>query len=146
MRCSFVPAYVLEQLANAAELGRTVDSDVVVASRETLVIDAAFRQRRQAHPRRRVDETGTGGWVVHTADHGTSLPGTPVRSQDEPAAGDEAVDEAWVGIEAVLAMFREVYGRGVLRRRRRARHRDRALRAGLRQRLLGRDPARLRRR
>ena len=111
MRCSFVPAYVLEQLANAAELGRTVDSDVVVASRETLVIDSAFRQRRQAHPRRRVDETGTGGWVVHTADHGTSLPGTPVRSKDEPAAGDEAVDEAWVGIEAVLAMFREVYGR-----------------------------------
>ena len=36
MRCSFVPAYVLQQLANAAELGRTVDSDVVVASRETL--------------------------------------------------------------------------------------------------------------
>ena len=109
MRCSFVPAYVLQQLANAAELGRTVDSDVVVASRETLVIDAAFRQRRQEHPRLGAD--GTGGWVVHTADHGMSLPGTPVRSQDEPAAGDDAVDEAWVGIEAILAMFREVYGR-----------------------------------
>ena len=49
--------------------------------------------------------------MVHTADHGTSLPGTPVRSQDEPATGDDAVDEAWVGIEAILAMFREVYGR-----------------------------------
>ena len=61
MRCSFVPAYVLEQLARAAELGRTVDSDVVVASRETLVIDAAFRQRRQAAPAAGCRRTGPGG-------------------------------------------------------------------------------------
>ncbi len=51
-------------------------------------------------------------YTVHTADNTATLPGTPVRSADQAEpSGDVAVDEAWVGIEASLALFREVYGR-----------------------------------
>ena len=49
-------------------------------------------------------------------------------------------------MEASLALFAEVYGRTLLRRRGRTGRGDRALRPQLRQRLLGRSPARLRRR
>jgi len=111
MRCAFVPPYVLEQIANAPGLGIPVDPVVAEGCRQTLQIDATFRSLRQ-RPELRVPATaGTGGWLVHTAGNTSRLPGTPVRSQDDAPTGDAAVDEAWVGIEAVLAMFGEVYGR-----------------------------------
>lgn len=110
MRCSFLPPYLLEQIAGAAALGHRIDPELVVACRQTLMIDATFRDLRQREELR-IAATETGGWLVHTADHTGSLPGSPVRSQDDPASGDDAVDEAWAGIQASLEMFRDVYGR-----------------------------------
>ncbi len=109
MRCGFVPPYLLEQIAAAHGRGHTVDPALADVCRSTLQVDAVFREMRvrtelQVPP-------GTGGWLVHSADRTATLPGRAVRSQDDPASGDVAVDEAWVGIEASLAMFREVYGR-----------------------------------
>jgi hypothetical protein len=110
MRCTFVPPYLLEQIADAAGPSQPVDPATVLACRRTLVTDATFRGARQ-RVRPRIAAIGTGGWLVHTANHTATLPGTPVRSQDDPESGDAAVDEASLGIEAVLALFREVYGR-----------------------------------
>ncbi|MGI8900739.1 MAG: protealysin inhibitor emfourin [Nocardioides sp.] len=48
---------------------------------------------------------------MHSAEQGTDLPGRLVRAADEAAVGDPAVDEAYVGVEASLAMFAKAFGR-----------------------------------
>ena len=110
MRCSIVPPYLLQQIADAPGLGRALDPDLVERIRETLQVDAALRDVR-SRGGLRMPATATGGWVVHTARNTAELPGTPVRDQDQPESGDEAVDEAWVGIRASLELFRDVYDR-----------------------------------
>jgi Zn-dependent metalloprotease len=54
---------------------------------------------------------GQAAWVVHTADNGSTLPGKAVRSADEPASGDLAVDQAADGITATLSTYAEVFER-----------------------------------
>ncbi len=48
---------------------------------------------------------------VHDAEGGTTLPGTLVRGEGDPASGDIAVDEAYDGFGQTDALYREVYGR-----------------------------------
>ena len=107
MSCQFVPPYLLRQIADTRE-------DVGAYVSATLEIDEQLRAGRTAGPSPR--PTASAGedqppWTVHTADNGTDLPGTPVRSAGEPASGDAAVDEAAVGAEGSLALFAEVYQR-----------------------------------
>jgi len=112
MRCSFVPPYLLRQIATAPGLGVDVGSDVAAACEATLRVDGAFRDHRsRVAAGLRPPSTGPGGWLVHTAANRDELPGNPVRSDAQPESGDVAVDEAWSGIRAALAMFEEVYGR-----------------------------------
>ena len=99
-RCSFIPPWLTERLAP-----------------EQLPLDTTFRERRVAHAGRLLRTSapdgvqGPGGWQVHDAEQGTTLPGTPARAAGEPATGDVAVDEAADGIGATLARFAEVLGR-----------------------------------
>ena len=113
--CTFIPPYLLRQIASGPGLGVTVDPHAVGACGRTLRIDESFRAARSSAADFRVAEAeaATGpAYTVHTADNTATLPGTPVRSADQAEpSGDVAVDEAWVGIEASLALFREVYGR-----------------------------------
>ncbi len=111
-RCTFVPPYLLQQIAAASGVA-DAPSAAVEAARESLPVDLRFRGERAAaatrdgpHPQ----ATG-GGWTVYTARNGTSLPGSRVRGEGEPASGDPAVDEAAVGGAGALALFAEVYGR-----------------------------------
>ncbi len=67
------------------------------------------------------------------------------RAGDAPL-DDAAVDEAYTGVEASLALFRGGLRARLLRRRRRTSGGDRPLRTQLRQRVLGRPAAGLRRR
>ena len=98
-QCHILPPYLLEAAARTA-----------AAPRRTLQIDADVRQRRAtALPVPRA--VGGPAFAVHTADNGTDLPGELVRAAGDPASGDLAVDEAYVGVEASLALFSEVYGR-----------------------------------
>ena len=102
MSCFFIPTYLLERLATSC------DDDH--PCQRTLVIDRRLRSvRATAAPQ--APPTGAAAWTIHTADNGSDLPGTPVRSAGQPASGDVAVDEAYVGIEATLAMLEQVYGR-----------------------------------
>ena len=115
--CTFVPPYLLRQIASGPGLGVTVDPHAV----DSLQPHAAHRRvvprgpcRPSADFRVAEAEAAVAGpaYTVHTADNTATLPGTPVRSADQAEpSGDVAVDEAWVGIEASLALFREVYGR-----------------------------------
>jgi Zn-dependent metalloprotease len=96
MSCRFVPPYLLSRVAPGSAF-----------------LDETFRDRRTALQLegRQVVAPGGPAWVVHTADHGTTLPGTPVRSAGDPASGDVAVDEAADGVTGALALFADVYGR-----------------------------------
>ena len=85
-------------------------------------------------------------WTSTTRMAGPTCPDSPVRATGQPATGDVAVDEAYAGVEASLLLFEEVFGRTSYDGSGRGGPRDRALRPGLRQRVLGRHPAGLRRR
>jgi len=100
-RCRIIPPYLLERIAASG-----LDAD----PSRTLEIDARLRSIRATATAAPTAGDGD-AFSVHTADNGTDLPGRLVRSAGDPASGDLAVDEAHVGIEASLALFREVYGR-----------------------------------
>ena len=108
-RCSFVPPYLLERIAAS-------DPTVAEHCRSTLAVDQAFRAAREGEPTTTATPTGTptasgAAWVVHTAANGATLPGSVVRTDGDPAAGDAAVDEAAAGITATLALYRDVFAR-----------------------------------
>ncbi|WP_395690835.1 protealysin inhibitor emfourin [Nocardioides sp.] len=94
--CRFVPPYLLRRIAP-----------------QSLVVDQVHRGRRSALllEGRSVVAPGGPAWRVHTAAHGTDLPGAPARAAGQPPSGDPAVDEAADGITGALALFAEVYGR-----------------------------------
>jgi Zn-dependent metalloprotease len=111
MTCSFVPPYLLEQIAR---------SDAAAAARATatLTVDAQLRDHRATiAPRHAPTIVAPGAvatvrdWTVHSAGGTTSLPGTPVRGAGDAASGDEAVDEAADGIDGALRLFAEVFDR-----------------------------------
>jgi hypothetical protein len=114
MTCTFVPPYLLERIAAAHP-----DPEAGRCGELTLGIDASLRSRRllpppvvgPALPLRDVRASGEDPFSVYTAGNGASLPGTVVRSYGEPATGDLAVDEAYAGVAASLALFAEVFGR-----------------------------------
>jgi Zn-dependent metalloprotease len=93
-RCHFVPPYLLERLAEQ----RTLQIDEALRSRRTTALPVPTA-------------TAEGPFAVHTSDNGSTLPGRLVRAAGTPASGDLAVDEAYVGVEASLALFSEVFGR-----------------------------------
>src|SRR5919107_721158 len=112
--CGFVPPYLLAQLA--------ADGDAAPPARSTLDPDALLRSRREAStPSPGALGAGAGGavagaveelrWTVHDAAGSTDLPGRAVRATGQPATGDPAVYEAYVGVEASLLLFKEVFGR-----------------------------------
>jgi hypothetical protein len=119
-RCSFVPPYLLEAVAAAAE------PHVAAHARRTLEADVTLRGRRQG----RADMARTGAArlpelpepgteqhpqrVVSDAHGNDVLPGDRVRGEGDPATGDVAVDEACDGLGSTWALYREVYDRNSL--------------------------------
>ena len=100
-RHCFVPPYLLREIA----LRRPEQAEWV---ERMLSHDDGVRLQRSAVTA--APATGA-AWVVHTADNGSTLPGTVVRTVGDGPSGDAAVDEAADGVAASLAMFEEVYGR-----------------------------------
>lgn len=105
----FVPPYLLEKLAahKAPEMRR--------GAAQTLLLDQQFRARR-AQPnavaqRKRPAKNTKLVRAIHDARNGTTLPGDLVRSEGEPATGDDAVDEAYDYMGATWQLFHDVYGR-----------------------------------
>ncbi len=104
--CQIIPPYLLQHIATAHP-----DQAVVDCSMRTLRVDTGLREARSG--RRPVSPAPSSGGPqsVHTARNGTELPGDRVRAGGDPASGDKAVDEAYDGVAACLALFSEVYGR-----------------------------------
>lgn len=103
--CGFIPPYLLERIAASSH-------EAADPSRRTLARDLELREGR-AGPGPSVEQaTATGAaWVVHTADNGSTLPGTPVRSAGDPSSGDPVVDEAADGITATLSLYADAFAR-----------------------------------
>src|SRR3954451_14775626 len=99
-RCHFIPPFLLSRLAEASP-----------DARGPLRTDVALRARRAVVTALPPRATSSAPFSVYTADGGTDLPGQLVRAAGAPAAGDDAVDEAYSGVEASLALYREVFGR-----------------------------------
>ncbi|CAA9325612.1 MAG: putative metalloprotease [uncultured Friedmanniella sp.] len=111
MTCHFIPPYLLDHLATAA-----VDSPAGAIGRSTLVLDQRLREQRSRPavlPRVRSVRAGVPAErrVVHSAGGTETLPGTPVRSDDDPATGDAAVDEAFASSGQVWDLFAELFDR-----------------------------------
>ncbi len=109
VRCHFIPAYLLERLADQAD-----DDHVAGLVRRTREIDRSLRGRRvEDHPAAGPVSTALSqddDWEIYDAQNGTELPGTLTRTPDQPESGDAAVDEAAVGLTETLRLFAD-YGR-----------------------------------
>jgi hypothetical protein len=93
MACTFIPPFLLERLSSAE------------ASR-TLSIDASIRSARPGvSPDQKLGATTGAAWEVHTANDGSTLPGSLVRAAGEAPVGDEIVNEAADGVIGSLALF-----------------------------------------
>ncbi|MDE9367564.1 M4 family metallopeptidase [Luteipulveratus sp. YIM 133132] len=137
-RCLIVPPHLLAHLAavddpRAAQAARhTLEFGMrVVARRDvrsarsgreagglggTGLLPGELRERARG-PRTRAEEGATAfspKRSVHDAQHGTTLPGTLVRSEGQPAVSDESANEAYDGLGATFSLFAEVYGRNSL--------------------------------
>ena len=114
-----------------------------------LRLDTGLReQRASAGPARAgaAGATGDPAWQVHDADgHRDAARRAGAQPRASPETGDLAVDEAAVGLEATQALLTD-WGRSSYDGDGRHRGGDGPLRPGLRQRVLGRHPAGLRRR
>jgi Zn-dependent metalloprotease len=102
--CQIIPPYLLEKIA-----AEHSDPQLVERVRATLSIDQGMRARRMtvvAAPQ----STDT-AFAVYDAGHGTDLPGTLKRKEGDPETGDQETDEAYAGVQEILAMYSEVYGR-----------------------------------
>jgi hypothetical protein len=106
--CSFIPPFLLERIAAS-------DSDAADHCRATLARDQELRAGRESaaavSPGVTQAAAGKEAWVVDTADHGSTLPGTLVRAAGAAASGDDAVDQAADGITATLSLYADIFHR-----------------------------------
>src|SRR5512142_2951133 len=111
MQC-IVPPYVLK---NIIANGSADQKQAAVAS---VIASAQLRGRRQAFAEASIGlammaapQVGGKNRRVFTANNSTSLPGTLVRSEGDPAVSDVAVNEAYDGAGATYDLYWEVYQR-----------------------------------
>ncbi|MFF8279224.1 M4 family metallopeptidase [Streptomyces lateritius] len=109
--CTIVPPHLLERLARAE------NPAIAETARRTLVADAAHRTARRLAPPAPAptpaapDETAKPRRTVYDAEHGTDLPGVPVREEGAEATGDATVNRAYAGLGATFDLFLKAYGR-----------------------------------
>jgi hypothetical protein len=114
--CGFVPPYLLEHLA-------TEEHQAVAAAEHpcghTLLLDAAFRERRQQATTAQLPTARAAAppavdadrWVIHSAGNEETLPGVAVRSDGDPASDDPAVDEAYAWSQQVWELYEQQFDR-----------------------------------
>ncbi len=105
----FLPPFILKNIGeNGTEQQRSVAA-------ETLVVSGQLRGQRQymRDAREILGITAAAGLTrhVYTANHGSSLPGTLVRSEGGPPSTDVAVNEAYDGTGDTYNLYYQVYGR-----------------------------------
>lgn len=117
--CGIVPPYLLQALATSG------DPHIEARARETLRIDQfRYEQHAREHTLRATGEgvsrratrstTDAPNRIVHDAQGATTLPGTQVRAEGEPASEDSAVNEAYDGLGATWELWHAAYDRNSL--------------------------------
>ena len=107
-----VPSYLLAKLAESERYTQAAE-----AARQTLIAPAPAEHRAQL--RLSIDENGSLVASVEAAPnrtisdaHGTeTLPGTVVRTEDEPTVADVAVNQAFDGLGATFQMLLDAFQR-----------------------------------
>ncbi|WP_127472747.1 M4 family metallopeptidase [Microbacterium sulfonylureivorans] len=118
MAHAIVPPYLLARIAAVQE---PTWARAAEAARSTL---AAPREYRPVRSRLRLSIEDDGTLVAETtpapdreisdAQHREVLPGVRVRGEDDPASGDDSVDEAFDGLGATFDFLWDAFGRNSL--------------------------------
>ena len=109
-----IPPY----MAEAIQENGTPEQKALLES--THRISEQIRAQRAAAPTQQFEETAAEGLVstattqIFDAQNGTTLPGTLVRSDGDPASGDVAVNEAFDGLRATLVLYGDQFNRDSL--------------------------------
>ncbi|GAA1971564.1 M4 family metallopeptidase [Kitasatospora viridis] len=98
--CTIIPPYLLDRLAALGD----------EAAGRSLAADAALRTVRAAGPPPPA-AAARPGRTIADAGHIERLPGRVVRTEGGPPTTDPAVNRAYDGLGATLALLLEVYGR-----------------------------------
>ncbi len=115
MMHAIVPPYLLARIAAAQDPEL---QDAAEAARKTLAIDPA-EHRQRTRLRLSVEDgdtlvaeaTPAPDRVVYDAKNTQTLPGTRVRSEDDPPVSDTAVNQAFDGLGATFDLYQQAYGR-----------------------------------
>jgi hypothetical protein len=107
-----LPPHILERLAQSDD---PAHREVALA---TLSLDASQRTRRLSEQLVQALSVPAAPSVtphkqraIYTANHGTALPGTLVRSEGQGASGDAATDEAYDGLGSTFDLYWNIYQR-----------------------------------
>lgn len=111
---AIIPPYMLSRLAEATAPHLAVAAE---AARATLLAPRPYQASRAT-----IDLTVEGDAlvvegspapdrIISDAQHRERLPGIRVRGEDDPATGDEAVDEAFDGLGVSFEFFWDAFGR-----------------------------------
>ncbi|MFJ7750236.1 M4 family metallopeptidase [Arthrobacter sp. NPDC097144] len=114
MTCSIVPPYLLSRIVEQQQtdgFGRAAE-----AARRALAEIPPVRQARASARQAPPPQRGTAvapslRRQVSDAKQSETLPGVLVRSEGDEPTRDEAADEAYEGLGAAHALFRDAYGR-----------------------------------
>ena len=114
-RCGIVPPYLLARVAEQA--GADIPSALRLdeqfrANRASLLEDASARRARpSARPGTDAATPAGPDRLVSDAQGTETLPGEPVRGEQDAPTGDPAVDETYDGLGSTYALFAEAFGR-----------------------------------
>ena len=113
MTCSIVPPYLLARIAELQESGFSRAPD---AARRALVELPPVHQARAQARQSPVPQRGTAlvpalRREISDARHRERLPGVLIRAEGGAPAADATVNEAYDGLGATYALFRDSYGR-----------------------------------
>ena len=104
-----LPPHMLEEIA------RSGDPEHRDWALQTLAVDATMRSERVTEQLLRVPTAALATphkeRSIYTANHGTALPGTLVRSEAQAATGDAATDEAYDGFGATFDLYWSIFQR-----------------------------------
>jgi len=104
-----LPPHVLEAIAKSG------DAEHREWALQTLAVDTTIRSERVTEQLLRVAATPLGPAhkqrAIHNANHGSTLPGTLVRSEGQAASGDAAIDEAYDGFGATFDLYWSIFQR-----------------------------------
>ena len=110
--CEIIPPHMLR---NIAENGTAAQQASTLRTMMTSVELRSQRQARSEFPALVESEASAEALgkdrAVYNANHGSSLPGQLVRSENAPPTNDSAVNEAYDGSGITYDLFQDIYGR-----------------------------------